>query len=106
LRIVPTVAAQTEGRTAKENTVRNVKKIAVVAAATCGILFAGVGGASADSRGEGDNIPVLSNFNQLDWEDSPFCGTQIKTQNTAQKTSCPVAHLENSPNSTVIIFTD
>lgn len=48
---------------------------------------------------------MLSNFNQLDWEDSPFCGTQIKTENSQQKTSCPVAHLENSPNSKVAITT-
>ncbi|MEU9762144.1 hypothetical protein [Streptomyces sp. NPDC047985] len=84
---------------------RNVKKIAVVAAATCGILFAGVGGASA-APGDGDNIPVLSKFNHLDWEDSPFCGLQINTQYTAQETSCPVAHLENSPFSAVFIMAD
>ncbi|MFI9624454.1 hypothetical protein [Streptomyces sp. NPDC052042] len=86
---------------------RNVKKIAAVAAATCGILFAGVGEASAAPRGVGgDNIPVLSNFNQLDWDNSPFCGIQIKNQNTEQETSCPVVHLENSPNSGVVVFTD
>jgi hypothetical protein len=91
---------------------RNAKKIALVAAATCGILFAGVGAASADSQGKGDNqskgdnIPVISNFKQLDWEDSPFCGTQIKTEDSKQEVSCPVAHLENSPNSKVIIITN
>ncbi|MGW2183388.1 hypothetical protein ACWCXX_36195 [Streptomyces sp. NPDC001732] len=83
---------------------RNFTKIAAVAMATCGILFAGVGGASAASSGNGDNISVLSKFNQLDWDNSPFCGFQIKAQATAQETSCPVAHLENSPHSAIIIF--
>ncbi|MET7766102.1 hypothetical protein ABZS71_30455 [Streptomyces sp. NPDC005393] len=85
---------------------KNVKKIAVVAVATCGILFAGAAGASATPGDNGDDIPVISNFNQLDWEDSPFCGTQIKTENSEQESSCPVAHLENSPNSTVVIIND
>ncbi|MFF8912437.1 hypothetical protein ACF08M_03730 [Streptomyces sp. NPDC015032] len=84
----------------------NVKKIAVVAAATCGILFAGVGGASADTRGDGDNIHVLSNFKHLDWDNSPFCGIQIKTEESSQETSCPVAHMENSPGGKIILFND
>ncbi|PWI04525.1 hypothetical protein DIZ27_44830 [Streptomyces sp. NWU339] len=84
---------------------RNVQKIAVVAAAACGILFAGVGGASADARGEGDNIPVLSNINTLNWDDSPFCGIQVKTKDSEQKTSCPVVHNEGSSDSPVYIVT-
>ncbi|MEU9763226.1 hypothetical protein [Streptomyces sp. NPDC047985] len=84
---------------------RNVKKIAVVAAATCGILFAGVGGASAAPSVDGDNISVLSHFNQLDWDNSPFCGIQIKTEFTWQETSCPVAHLEDSADSNVHVTT-
>ncbi|MER5916131.1 hypothetical protein ABT124_38385 [Streptomyces sp. NPDC001982] len=105
---------------------RNVQKIAAVAVATCGILFAGIGGASADPRNggdhhhskghhhhskghhhhsKGDNIPVLSNINQLNWDDSPFCGIQVKTKHSKQKTSCPVVHNEGSTNSPVYIFT-
>ena len=84
---------------------RNIKKISLVVAATGGLLFAGVGAASAESKSEGDDIPVISNFEELDWEDSPFCGTQIKTKDSEQEVSCPVAHLENSPNSQVIIVT-
>ncbi|MEU6808970.1 hypothetical protein ABZ920_08180 [Streptomyces sp. NPDC046831] len=84
---------------------RNVQKIAAVAAATCGILFAGIGGASAATGNEGDNIPVLSNINTLNWDDSPFCGIQIKTRDSSQKTSCPVVHNEGSTNSPVYIIT-
>ncbi|MFF2651836.1 hypothetical protein [Streptomyces sp. NPDC058045] len=89
---------------------RNVQKIAAVAAATCGILFAGIGAANADARtggdnGKGDNIPVLSNFKQLQWDDSPFCGIQVKTKDSAQKTSCPVVHNEGSTKSPVYILT-
>ena len=84
---------------------RNVQKIAAVAVATCGILFAGIGGASADTGKGGDNVPVLSNINQLDWDDSPFCGIQVKTENSQQKTSCPVVHNEGSSNSPVYIIT-
>jgi hypothetical protein len=83
---------------------RNVKRAALVVAATGGILFAAVGPASAATHIGGDYIPVLSNFNELDWEDSPFCGIQIKTKDTKQETSCPVVHLENSPYSKVVIF--
>ncbi|MFF2201329.1 hypothetical protein [Streptomyces sp. NPDC058145] len=84
---------------------RNVQKIAAVAVATCGILFAGIGGASADTGNEGDNIPVLSNINTLNWDDSPFCGIQVKTKDSEQKTSCPVVHNEGSSNSPVYIIT-
>ncbi|MGV9250608.1 hypothetical protein [Streptomyces sp. NPDC003697] len=84
---------------------RNVQKIAAVAAATCGILFAGIGGASASTGREGDNIPVLSNINTLNWDDSPFCGIQVKTDDSKQKTSCPVVHNEGSSNSPVYIVT-
>ncbi|MEU6771810.1 hypothetical protein [Streptomyces sp. NPDC046759] len=89
---------------------RNVQKIAAVAVATCGILFAGIGGASADPRNGGDNsggdnIPVLSNIDQLNWDDSPFCGIQVKTDHSEQKTSCPVVHNEGSTNSPVYIIT-
>jgi hypothetical protein len=89
---------------------RNVQKIAAVAVATCGILFAGIGGASADPRNgddnnKGDNIPVLSNINQLNWDESPFCGIQVKTKDSKQKTSCPVVHQENPSNSPVYIVT-
>ncbi|MER5598606.1 hypothetical protein [Streptomyces sp. NPDC002265] len=86
---------------------RTVRKIAAVAAATCGILFAGIGVASADPQdnGGGDNIPVLSNINQMDWDDSPFCGVQVKTKETEQKTSCPVVHNEGSSHSPVYIIT-
>ncbi|TQK98167.1 hypothetical protein FB563_3183 [Streptomyces puniciscabiei] len=48
---------------------------------------------------------MLSNINQLNWDDSPFCGVQVKTNNTAQKTSCPVVHNEGSSNSPVYILT-
>ncbi|MER6499906.1 hypothetical protein ABT218_11025 [Streptomyces sp. NPDC001455] len=87
---------------------RNVQKIAAVAVATCGILFAGIGGASADTRnaeGEGDNIPVLSFINELNWDESPFCGIQVKTEESAQQTSCPVVHQEHPDNSPVYIVT-
>ncbi|MFA3842797.1 hypothetical protein [Streptomyces aureus] len=85
---------------------RNVQKIAAVAVATCGILFAGIGGASADTRKDGgDNIPVLSNINTLNWDDSPFCGIQVKTKDSEQKTSCPVVHNEGSHHSPVYIIT-
>ncbi|MER6731332.1 hypothetical protein [Streptomyces puniciscabiei] len=86
---------------------RTVQKIAGVAAATCGILVAGIGvaGACPQDNGEGDNIPVLSNINQMNWDDSPFCGVQVKTNNTTQKTSCPVVHNEGSSNSPVYILT-
>ena len=84
---------------------RNVQKLAAVAVATCGILFAGIGGASADTRGGGDNIPVLSNINTLNWDDSPFCGIQVKTKDSEQKTSCPVVHNEGSHHSPVYIVT-
>ncbi|MEU3658109.1 hypothetical protein AB0E67_36370 [Streptomyces sp. NPDC032161] len=87
---------------------RNVQKIAAVAAATCGILFAGIGGASADTRNadnQGDSIPVLSYINQLDWDESPFCGIQVKTEHSEQKTSCPVVHQEHPDNSPVYIVT-
>ncbi|MEW2257108.1 hypothetical protein [Streptomyces sp. NPDC047869] len=86
---------------------RTVQKIAAVAAATFGILSAGVGVASAapQDNGGGDNIPVLSNINTLDWDDSPFCGVQVKTNDTEQKTSCPVVHNEGSSNSPVYIIT-
>ncbi|WP_326794568.1 hypothetical protein OG946_02815 [Streptomyces sp. NBC_01808] len=85
---------------------RNVRKIAGVAMATCGILFAtvGVAGASNGKGTEANNIPVLSNIDEFDWENSPFCGFQIKTKETAQETSCPVVTLENSPNSVVVLF--
>ena len=84
---------------------RTVQKTAAVAVATCGILLAGIGGASAAPRDGGDNIPVLSNFKKLDWDDSPFCGIQIKTKHSKQKTSCPVVHNEGSSNSPVYIVT-
>ncbi|MEU3220371.1 hypothetical protein [Streptomyces sp. NPDC006971] len=89
---------------------RNVQKIAAVAVATCGILFAGIGGASADTRNveaehEGDHIPVLSYINELNWDDSPFCGIQVKTENSAQQTSCPVVHQEHPDHSPVYIVT-
>ncbi|GAB2795730.1 hypothetical protein GCM10027073_29640 [Streptomyces chlorus] len=84
---------------------RNVQKIAAVTVATCGILFAGIGGASAATGNGGDNIPVLSNINTLNWDDSPFCGIQVKTQDSKQKTSCPVVHNEGSSNSPVYIIT-
>ncbi|MFF3734683.1 hypothetical protein ACFYXM_31460 [Streptomyces sp. NPDC002476] len=86
---------------------RNVQKIAAVAVATCGILVAGIGGASAGGRDghKGDNIPVLSNINELNWDESPFCGIQIKTEESKQKTSCPVVHQEHPDNSPVYIVT-
>ncbi|MFE4677735.1 hypothetical protein [Streptomyces sp. NPDC056723] len=84
---------------------RNVQKLAAVAVATCGILFAGIGGASADTGNGGDNIPVLSNINTLNWDDSPFCGIQVKTKHSEQKTSCPVVHNEGSSYSPVYIVT-
>ncbi|MFL4904175.1 hypothetical protein ACJ6WF_13570 [Streptomyces sp. MMS24-I2-30] len=84
---------------------RNFQKIAAVAAATCGILFAGIGEASADTGSGGDNIPVLSNINTLNWDDSPFCGIQVKTEGSEQETSCPVVHNEGSSNSPVYIVT-
>ncbi|MBA2807411.1 MULTISPECIES: hypothetical protein [Streptomyces] len=84
---------------------RTVQKIAGVAVATCGILLAGIGGASAAPSGGGDNIPVLSNIQTLNWDDSPFCGIQVKTQHSQQKTSCPVVHNEGSTNSPVYIVT-
>ncbi|WP_328891611.1 hypothetical protein [Streptomyces sp. NBC_00316] len=84
---------------------RNVQKIAAVTVATCGILFAGIGVASADTGNGGDNIPVLSNFNQLDWDDSPFCGIQVKTKDSKQETNCPVVHNEGSYKSPVYIIT-
>ncbi|PWI07355.1 hypothetical protein DIZ27_28270 [Streptomyces sp. NWU339] len=84
---------------------RNVQKIAAVTVATCGILFAGIGGASAATGNGGDNIPVLSNINTLNWDDSPFCGIQVKTKDSEQKTSCPVVHNEGSSNSPVYIIT-
>ncbi|MEV6590950.1 hypothetical protein [Streptomyces acidicola] len=84
---------------------RTVQKIAAVAVATGGILLAGIGGASAAPSGGGDNIPVLSNIQTLNWDDSPFCGIQVKTQNSQQKTSCPVVHNEGSTNSPVYIVT-
>ncbi|MGV9350820.1 hypothetical protein ACWDSD_40010 [Streptomyces spiralis] len=86
---------------------RTVQKIAAVAAATCGILFAGIGVASASPEDNGgwDNIPVLSNINQMEWDDSPFCGVQVKTKDTEQKTSCVVVHNEGSTNSPVYIIT-
>lgn len=87
---------------------RTVQKIAAVAAATCGILFAGIGVASADPKdnGGGDNIPVLSNINKLNWDDSPFCGIQVKTKDSEQETSCPVVHNEGSSKSPVYILTN
>ncbi|MQY36064.1 hypothetical protein SRB17_40610 [Streptomyces sp. RB17] len=86
---------------------RTVRKIAAVATATCGILFAGIGVASAcpQDNGGGDNIPVLSNINTMNWDDSPFCGVQVKTKDTQQKTSCVVVHNEGSTNSPVYIST-
>jgi hypothetical protein len=85
----------------------NVKKIALVVAATGGLLFAGVGAASAgEHKGGGDYFPIISNFEELDWEDSPFCGIQIKTEDSKQKVSCPVAHLEDSDENDVLIVTD
>ncbi|MFE7430444.1 hypothetical protein [Streptomyces sp. NPDC057545] len=89
---------------------RNVKKIAAVAVATCGILFAGIGGASADTRNgeddhQGDNIPVLSFINELNWDESPFCGIQVKTEESQQQTSCPVVHQEQPNDSPVYIAT-
>ncbi|MFF0447524.1 hypothetical protein ACFYT4_14140 [Streptomyces sp. NPDC004609] len=84
---------------------RTVQKIASVAVATCGILLAGVTGASAAPSDGGDNIPVLSNINKLNWDDSPFCGIQVKTEDSKQKTSCPVVHNEGSSNSPVYIIT-
>ncbi|MFI9605384.1 hypothetical protein ACIHCX_37185 [Streptomyces sp. NPDC052043] len=88
---------------------RNVQKLATVAVATCGILFAGIGGASADTRNgddnEGDNIPVLSDIHHLDWDHSPFCGIQINTEDSKQKTSCPAVHQENTSDSPVYIVT-
>ncbi|MEV6164701.1 hypothetical protein AB0L71_22785 [Streptomyces sp. NPDC052052] len=90
---------------------KNVRKIAAVAVATCGILLAGIGGASADPRNGmeehkgGDDIPVLSQFKYLDWDRSPFCGIQIKTEESKQKTSCPVVHQEQPYNSPIYIVT-
>ncbi|MFB7916648.1 hypothetical protein [Streptomyces sp. NPDC056061] len=107
LRIVLYGVCPIWGRAAKENIVRNVQKIAAVAVATCGILFAGIGGASADTKNDhkGDNIPVLSYINELDWDESPFCGIQIKTEDSKQKTSCPVVHQEHPHDSPVYIIT-
>jgi hypothetical protein len=85
---------------------RNVKNVALVIAATGGILFAAMGPASADTKVGGDNFPILSNFNNLEWDDSPFCGFQIKTEDSKQKTSCPVVHQENSTGSKVVIINE
>ncbi|MGW4029119.1 hypothetical protein ACWEFL_07325 [Streptomyces sp. NPDC004838] len=85
---------------------RTVQRIAAVAAVTSGILLAGIGGASAaPSDKKGDDIPVLSNIKELNWDDSPFCGIQVKTKLSAQKTSCPVVHNEGSSHSPVYILT-
>lgn len=84
---------------------RTVQKIAGVTVATCGILLAGIGVASAAPGDGGDNIPVLSNINTLNWDDSPFCGIQVKTKTSEQKTSCPVVHNEGSSDSPVYIIT-
>ncbi|MGQ4417502.1 hypothetical protein ACN6LA_003734 [Streptomyces sp. SAS_269] len=56
-----------------------------MAVATCGILFAGIGAASADTGNEGDNIPVLSNINTLNWDDSPFCGIQLRPRTASRR---------------------
>ncbi|MEV7866774.1 hypothetical protein AB0P17_11860 [Streptomyces sp. NPDC088124] len=84
---------------------RTVQKMAGVAVATCGILLAGIGGASAAPGDGGDNIPVLSEIKTLDWDDSPFCGIQVKTKESEQETSCSVVHNEGSSNSPVYVVT-
>ncbi|MFF0729769.1 hypothetical protein [Streptomyces sp. NPDC004134] len=76
-----------------------------MAVATCGILSAGIGGASAAAGNGGDDIPVFSYIETLEWDDSPFCGTQIKTKDSEQETSCPVVHNEGSSDSPVYIIT-